>query len=137
MIDQISKTKPEGYPPYNIEQISKNYLRITVAVAGFSEEDLSVMTKDNQLIIKGKHHEDHRKKVYIHRGIASRQFQRSFILADAIKVVSAYLDNGLLQIDLHQVDTDVRKIAIKSKRQSVSTSTPTIDMQIYDINFQK
>ena len=131
VLDQVSKTKAEGYPPYNIEQIGENHLRITVAVAGFAEDDLSVTTEDNQLIIRGKHQEDDSNRIYIHRGIASRQFQRSFVLAEGIEVVGAHLDNGLLHVDLNRPVPEpvVREIAINSaKKQAVSSRT--IDMTV-------
>ena len=89
VLDQVSKTKAEGYPPYNIEQVSENELRISIAVAGFSEDDLHVTMEDNQLVIRGKQGEDDSHKVYLHRGIAARQFQRAFILAEGIEVSSA------------------------------------------------
>ena len=131
VLDQISKTKTEGYPPYNIEQIEKNRLRITIAVAGFSENDLSITIEDNQLIIRGKHKNNANHRVYIHRGIASRQFQRSFVLAEGIEVMGAYLDNGLLHIDLNRPlpEPEVRKITIRSKKKYYPEET-TINMQI-------
>jgi HSP20 family molecular chaperone IbpA len=92
VLDQVSKTKAEGYPPYNIEQVSDHAMRITVAVAGFSEDDLQVTTEDNQLIIRGKQAEDEGDRIYLHRGIASRQFQRAFILAEGIEVTGAFID---------------------------------------------
>jgi len=98
-LDRISKMSAEGYPPYNIEQIDKNRLRITLAVAGFAESDLSIQVEDNQLVVRGRQNDDE-KRVYLHRGIAARQFQRSFVLAEGIEVVGAALDNGLLHIDL-------------------------------------
>jgi HSP20 family molecular chaperone IbpA len=133
VLDQVSKTKAEGYPPYNIEQIAENKLRITVAVAGFAEEDLSVTTEDNQLIIRGKHTEDDSERVYIHRGIASRQFQRSFVLAEGIEVVGAHLDNGLLHVDLNRPlpEPVVREIAIGSNKKKAVPSK-TIDMNVED-----
>lgn len=133
VLDQVSKTKAEGYPPYNIEQIGDNHLRITVAVAGFSDDDLSVTTEDNQLIIRGKHVEDESDRVYIHRGIASRQFQRSFVLAEGIEVVGAHLDNGLLHIDLNRPVPEpvVREIAINSNKKK-AVSSRTIDMSVDD-----
>ena len=99
MLDQVSKNGNDGYPPYNIEQLGENSLRITLAVAGFTEQDLSVTIEDNQLVIRGKQTEDESRQ-YIHRGIASRQFQKSFVLADGIEVQGASLNNGLLNVDL-------------------------------------
>ncbi|MFD1625931.1 Hsp20 family protein [Azospirillum griseum] len=98
-LDRIAKNSAEGYPPYNIEQIGDDGLRITLAVAGFTSEDLSVQIEDNQLVIRGRQTDD-KSRIYIHRGIAARQFQRSFVLADGIEVVGCSLDNGLLNIDL-------------------------------------
>src|SRR3546814_4433491 len=107
----------EGYPPYNIEQIGAARLRITLAVAGFGESDLSIRIEDNQLVVRGKQREEG-ERLYLHRGIAARQFQRSFILADGIEVLGAELDNGLLHIDLArpEPETWVRTNEIKSGR---------------------
>ena len=88
-----------SYPPYNIEQVGETALRITLAVAGFSRSDLEVIVEDNQLVIRGKQAEDG-DRVYLHRGIAARQFQRSFMLADGLEVAGATLERGLLSIDL-------------------------------------
>lgn len=98
-LDRVAKTTADGYPPYNVEQVGENALRITLAVAGFTMDSLSVQIEDNQLVIRGKQEED-KDRVYLHRGIAARQFQRSFVLADGIEVVGARLENGLLQVDL-------------------------------------
>ncbi len=98
-LDRVSKASAEGYPPYNIEQVAENRLRITLAVAGFSTGELSVQIEDNQLVIRGKQ-TDQGDRVYLHRGIAARQFQRSFVLAEGIEVTAATLDSGLLHIDL-------------------------------------
>jgi HSP20 family molecular chaperone IbpA len=113
MIERATKAGSEGYPPYNIEQTGENELRITLAVAGFSPADLAITVEDNQLVIRGKHTDD-TERVYLHRGIAARQFQRSFVLADGIEVVRAELGNGLLHIDLHRPrpEPQVRNIAI-------------------------
>jgi HSP20 family molecular chaperone IbpA len=100
ILDRVSKSSSEGYPPYNIEQIGDNGLRITLAVAGFDMNDLNVSVEDSQLIIRGHQKEDDSGRVYLHHGIASRQFQRSFVLAEGIEVSAATLDNGLLHIDL-------------------------------------
>ncbi|MBL6947017.1 MAG: Hsp20 family protein [Rhodospirillales bacterium] len=100
ILDRVSKTSHEGYPPYNIEQTGENSLRITLAVAGFSMDDLQVTVEDNQLVVRGRNTEDDTGRVYLHRGIASRQFQRSFVLAEGIEIQGASLDNGLLNVDL-------------------------------------
>ena len=89
----------ESYPPYNIEQFAENRLRITLAVAGFAREDLEISLEANQLTIRGKQ-TDQGERVFLHRGIAARQFQRAFVLAEGIEVKGAWLDNGLLHIDL-------------------------------------
>jgi HSP20 family molecular chaperone IbpA len=112
-LDRVSKAASDGYPPYNIEQTGDNALRITLAVAGFAMADLSITIEDNQLVVRGKQADD-KERVYLHRGIAARQFQRSFILADGIEVSRAWLDNGLLHIDLvrREPETRVRTIEI-------------------------
>lgn len=113
IIDRVAKSS-EGYPPYNIEQIGDSGLRITLAVAGFSDDDLAVSVEENQLIIRGRSAGEDSQKVFLHRGIAARQFQRSFVLADGIEVRGAALDKGLLHIDLERImpKRQVRNIAI-------------------------
>lgn len=117
LIDRASKGG-DGYPPYNIERIvqpdsAKERLRITLAVAGFTRDQLDVVVEDNQLIVRGKQHDD-KAREFLYRGIAARQFQRTFVLADGIEVRSADLANGLLEIDLmrHEPERLVRKIDI-------------------------
>ena len=119
-LDRLSKKGADGYPPYNIAQIDEDRLRITVAVAGFAAPDLSVEVVDNQLVIQGKRRDDESEeseRLYLHKGIAARQFQRSFILADGIQVTGAELDNGLLQISLlrPQPESQVRRIEISTR----------------------
>ena len=113
-LDRVQKAQADGYPPYNIEQTSEDGLRITLAVAGFSMDELSVQIEDSQLTVRGRQTEDP-DKVYLHRGIAARQFQRTFVLAEGIEVVSAELDNGLLHIDLRRPlpESKVQTIPIK------------------------
>lgn len=122
MIDRVAKTQAEGYPPYNIEQTGDHRLRITLAVAGFAEEDLSVATEDNQLVIRGKQQPEDSDRVYLHRGIAARQFQRSFVLAEGIEVTGAHLEKGLLHIDLERPMPEpvVRQIKITSGQRRAS-----------------
>ena len=115
IIDLASKASAEGYPPYNIEQIGDDRLRITVALAGFTADDLAITVEDNQLVIRGKQTDD-TERSYLHRGIAARQFQRSFVLAEGIEVAGAALDNGLLHIDLAcpEPETRMRTIEIET-----------------------
>lgn len=114
-VDRMRKTASESYPPYNIEQIGENGLRITLAVAGFTMDDLDIEVEKNQLNIRGRQQDD-TERLYLHRGIAARQFQRSFVLADGIEVGGASLDNGLLHIDMTRIEPEstARKIAIQS-----------------------
>ena len=116
ILDQASKTSAEGYPPYNIEQCSEHELRITIAVAGFSMDDMNVTTEDNQLVVRGRRLEDEPERVYLHRGIAARQFQRSFVLAEGIKIKGASMDNGLLHVELvrHVPEPEIRNIKIEA-----------------------
>ncbi len=116
ILDQASKASAEGYPPYNIEQTSENGLRITIAVAGFTMDDLNVTTEDNQLVVRGRQQDDGPDRVYLHRGIAARQFQRSFVLAEGIEINGASLDNGLLHIDLERLvpEPEIRNIKIEA-----------------------
>jgi HSP20 family molecular chaperone IbpA len=128
-VDRISKSAADGYPPYNVEQISDNRLRITLAVAGFGAEDLQVQLEDNQLVVRGRQG-DETERVFLHRGIATRQFQRSFVLAEGIEVTGARLDNGLLSIDLERpkVEPQVRTIEIDSRRSA--TQGRTIETEV-------
>jgi len=114
-LDRVAKMPAEGYPPYNIEQVDEERLRITLAIAGFSEEDLSIRLEGNQLVVRGKQGDTCADRVFVHRGIATRQFQRSFVLADGIEVEGAELDNGLLNIDLRRprAEEKVRSIEIR------------------------
>ncbi len=131
MLDRASKSSAEGYPPYNIEQIGDNGLRITLAIAGFSMRELEVTTEDNQLIIRGNALADDASRVYLHRGIAARQFQRAFVLAEGIEVKGAFLDNGLLNIDLERPvpEPEVRTIEIEDGAPGASPAGPrTIDV---------
>lgn len=115
-LDRMNKAAGDGYPPYNVERLNEGHLRITLAVAGFADEDLSVQVENNQLIIRGKQDEDEEERVFLHRGIAARQFQRTFMLADGIEVAGARLDNGLLHIDLTRPieESEVRTIEIEN-----------------------
>jgi HSP20 family molecular chaperone IbpA len=114
LVERSAKSGTDGYPPYNIEQTSEASYRITLALAGFSEGDLAITLENNQLVIRGRQAEDGEGRVFLHRGIAARQFQRSFVLADGVEVRGAALENGLLHIDLERAapETVVRNIAI-------------------------
>ncbi|MDD9876415.1 MAG: Hsp20 family protein [Magnetovibrio sp.] len=131
MLDRASRASAEGYPPYNIEQVSEHGLRITLAVAGFSMDDLAVTIEDNQLMIRGRQIDDEPDRVYIHRGIAARQFQRSFVLAEGIEVAGAEMDNGLLHIDLERIvpEPEVRTVEISAPKNKKKTSAQTIDVE--------
>lgn len=115
LLERTAKAGTEGYPPYNIEQTSDHSYRITLAVAGFAEEDLSITVEDRQLVIRGRQKDDSEGRVFLHRGIAARQFQRVFVLADGVEVGEAVLENGLLHVDLAlaRPETVVQTIRIK------------------------
>lgn len=123
LIDRVGKAGSDGYPPYNIERLSQaeagEALRITLAVAGFTREQLEITIEDNQLMVRGKQ-EDDKAREYLHRGIAARQFSRTFVLADGIEVRAADLRDGLLAIDLvrHEPDRLVRRIEIGATEPS-------------------
>ena len=119
LLDRATKSAADGYPPYNIERYpnaegSGERLRIVLAVAGFSRNDLEISLEDNQLLIRGKQSEQSRS-TFLHRGIAARQFQRTFVLAEGMEVVGASMENGLLLIDLTRPEPRrlIRKIEIR------------------------
>lgn len=118
LLKRTEKSSNEGYPPFNIEQTSDRSFRISLAVAGFSEAELSITLENRQLVIQGKKHQETVTKIFLHRGIATRQFQRSFVLADGIEVGEAFMEIGLLQIDLVQnIPTNIiQKIEIKTQQ---------------------
>ncbi|MBX9757705.1 MAG: Hsp20 family protein [Beijerinckiaceae bacterium] len=126
-LDRLAKNA-EGYPPYNIERIGEDGLRITLAVAGFTREGLTIELVENQLTVRGKQADDG-DRIYLHRGIAARQFQKAFMLADGIEVVGARLDNGLLSIDLVRpvVEPRIRTIRIDAGRPAGADQTIDID----------
>ena len=117
LLERTAKSGNEGYPPYNIEQTSDYSYRITLAVAGFAESDLSITVEDRQLVIRGRQQDDGEGRVFLHRGIAARQFQRSFVLADGVEVGEAIIENGLLHVDLSRTrpESVVQKIEIRTK----------------------
>ncbi|MEE9428759.1 MAG: Hsp20 family protein [Paracoccaceae bacterium] len=100
LVERANKSDLGGYPPFNIEQTSDESYRITLAVAGFCEADLSITVEDRQLVIRGKQAEETEGRIFLHQGIAARQFQRSFVLADGVDVAGAAMTNGLLHVDL-------------------------------------
>lgn len=115
LVERTAKSGNDGYPPYNIEQTSENSYRITLAVAGFAESDLAITVEDSALVIRGRQDDDSEGRVFLHRGIAARQFQRSFVLADGVDVGEAVIENGLLHVDLTRSVPDkvIQTIAIK------------------------
>ncbi len=115
LLERSSKAGNEGYPPFNIEQTSDYSYRITLAVAGFAEGDLSITVEDRQLVIRGRQDDDSEGRVFLHRGIAARQFQRMFVLADGVEVGEAVMENGLLHVDLTRAvpETVVQTINIR------------------------
>ena len=116
LLERTARNAGDSYPPYNIEASGEDGIRITLAVAGFSKEELSVTEEDRQLVVRGRQMEPN-GKTFLHRGIAARQFLRSFVLADGIEVTAAALENGLLKIDLarKQVQPSVRIVEIKTR----------------------
>ena len=120
MLDRVQKNA-EGYPPYNIEQLAADRLRITLAVAGFAMDDLQITQEDNQLVIRGRQKDDSEGRVFLHRGIAARQFQRAFVIAEGIEIEGAWLDNGLLHVELRrpQPEVRVRTIQINGRTRPV------------------
>ena len=106
LVERTAKSDLGGYPPFNIEQTSDESYRITLAIAGFAESDLSITVDDRQLMVRGKQSDDGDARVYLHRGIAARQFQRAFVMADGVEVASAGMENGLLHIDLKRLPAE-------------------------------
>jgi HSP20 family molecular chaperone IbpA len=129
MLDRVTKNA-DGYPPYNIEQTGESRLRITLAVAGFSMDDLQITQEDNQLVIRGRQKEEAEAgRVFLHRGIAARQFQRAFVLAEGIEVEGAWLDSGLLHVDLRRPQPEVRvkSIPINNKGNGAGAGRPVVE----------
>jgi HSP20 family molecular chaperone IbpA len=115
LLERTAKSASDGYPPYNIEEIDPGLLRIVLAVAGFDCDELEITVEDNQLMVRGRQTES-ADKTFLHRGIAARHFQRTFVLADGIEVTGAKLENGLLSIDLARPTSEsvTRKIDIRN-----------------------
>ena len=119
LLDRVARSGADGYPPYNVEEVETEngaLIKITLAVAGFSADELSVSVESNQLIIRGRQSEDE-DRIFLHRGIAARQFQRAFVLAEGIEVLGADLENGLLAVLLERQlpEETIRQIEIRSK----------------------
>jgi HSP20 family molecular chaperone IbpA len=129
-LDRVSKSSSDGYPPYNIERVGENDIRISLAVAGFARDQLSVSVEDTQLVIRGRQVDDPDRE-FLHRGIAARQFQRSFVLAEGIEIVGADLDNGLLHINLKRpvIETETRTIEIKTPGAAQRPDLRAIDIE--------
>jgi HSP20 family molecular chaperone IbpA len=106
LMERTAKSDNNGYPPFNIEQKGANAYRITLAVAGFAEDDMTITVEDRQLVIRGRQAEDDEGRVFLHRGIAARQFQRTFVLADGVEVAGAAMENGLLHVDLSKAEPE-------------------------------
>lgn len=120
-LDRVTRSSSDGYPPYNIERLAKSAssperLRITLAVAGFTLDQLEVTLEERQLVIKGRQQED-KERVFLHRGIAARQFQRTFLMAEGMQVLGAELVNGLLSVDLVRPEPEriIQRINISAK----------------------
>lgn len=117
LVERTAKTAGEGYPPFNIEAVSEHEYRITLAVAGFREEDLNITVENRQLVVRGRQGEPDETRIFLHRGIAARAFQRSFVLAEGVEVAGAGLSHGLLHIDLRRSVPDVVVQTIKIERR--------------------
>ncbi len=130
LVERTVRTGNEGYPPYNIEQTGETGFRITLAVAGFSDADLAITLEDRQLVVRGRSSEDG-ARIYLHRGIAARQFQRAFVLADGVEVAGAALEHGLLHIDLNRSAPAnvIKTIRIASSRSSDIDADPERTMR--------
>jgi HSP20 family molecular chaperone IbpA len=117
LVERTAKSGTEGYPPFNIEQSGDNAFRISLAVAGFREEDLAITVEDRQLVIRGRQGDEAEGRVFLHRGIAARAFQKAFVLADGVEVAGAAMEHGLLHIDLRRMvpETVVQTIRINGK----------------------
>ena len=129
-LGRVSKSSADGYPPYNIERVGENDIRITLAVAGFARDQLSVSIEDTQLVIRARQIDDPDRE-FLHRGIAARQFQRSFVLAEGIEIVGAELDNGLLHVNVKRpvVETQTRTIEIKTTSSQQRPDLRAIDIE--------
>lgn len=134
VLDRAAKAAGDSYPPYNIEQTAENRLRITLAVAGFSLDDLSVTIEDNQLVVRGRPSEDDKERIFLHKGIGKRQFQRAFVLAEGIEITGATQDNGLLHIDLERPITEPQVRTIKIEKSQPGAKTKTLSAKAIDLD---
>jgi HSP20 family molecular chaperone IbpA len=127
LVERTAKSAGDGYPPFNIEAVSDHEYRITLAVAGFRDGDLAITLEDRQLVIRGRQAEEQNEPLFLHRGIASRAFQRSFVLADGVEVAGASMDHGLLHIDLRRSvpETVVQTIPISTGSSGKMTLAAT------------
>ena len=129
VLDSMAKSPADGYPPYNVEQVGEDALRITLAVAGFAQDDLSVGIEGNQMIIRGKQPDDTGTRVFLHRGIAARQFQRRFLLAEGIEVTGAALQDGLLHVELRRPQPVERSRKIEIRAAGGERGSRPIDVE--------
>jgi len=115
LVERASRASSDGYPPFNIVQIGEDNYRITLAVAGFAPEDLSVVVEAGSLVVRGKRAGGDEGREFLHRGIATRQFQRSFVLAERVEVLGAHLEQGLLHVELERIsiEPEVTRIPIR------------------------
>jgi HSP20 family molecular chaperone IbpA len=120
LVERAAKASGDSYPPFNIEAVAENAYRITLAVAGFRQADLSITVEDRQLVVRGRQAEGDEGRVFLHRGIAARAFQRAFVLADGVEVAGAMMDHGLLHIDLRRAVPEpvVQTIRIRAAGES-------------------
>lgn len=102
LVERTAKSAGDGYPPFNIERLGENDYRITLAVAGFREADLQITVEDRQLVVRGRQDDCNEERFFLHRGIAARQFQRSFVLAEGVEVAGARMEHGLLHVELRR-----------------------------------
>ncbi len=127
ILERAAKTSSDGYPPYHLEQVGPNGLRITLAVAGFTMNDLQITQEDNQLVIRGRQADDSAERIFLHRGIAARQFQRAFVMAEGIEVTGAWLDNGLLHVDLARPQPEAKVRTIPIARPAANGTARVVD----------
>ena len=128
VLDSVSKASADGYPPYNIEQTGETALRITLAVAGFRESELEITVESNQLIVRGRQGPEEQERVFLHRGIAGRQFQRRFVMAEGIEVAGASMELGLLHIDLFRPEPTARTRTITIQNGAEASRSQTVDL---------